>query len=618
MAALAVCTDEEARVEAEEIIGYVVDDIQDVFYGFMPDGAWYEGSGYWGYMMKYYAGMIRGFMTSCGTDYGIGNNPGVNMALEFIFEIQGPGGPFNFSDAGVSFVTGGDCVFYLTEYYKNSKIFDVAEKFINNHASKTYPEQVRNTWDETVANYMGIHGGLNYDTHAQMDSGTIILDALGKRFVNDLGKDDYNISGGRLKYHNNVMGHNLLCFNPTTAGEGQIVNAGSKVIRQESNQVDSIAVLDLKDVWANYVTDYKRGIRLTDERNVFIVQDEYELTNETNELWWFIHTSADIELSEDGRSATLTKDNIQLEVKVLTDTPGEFLVMDPVPLPGSESAALENQSVIKDIKRLSFRFDEVESGTFSVAFIPMRIGMPSLYEVPEVIPISEWKLKDDSYYSKSDLATVDMIYADGQPINNFRSDVSTYEYVLPVGKTDTPQISVNNDNAIIYQAKTNGEPAYVMIGESAARNIYTINFKRDILIEKPDNIDVIPFSEITVSEEPQEANCASNLWDDNLETRWSCQGPCYTIYDIGKLETVNAVGLAWYLGQERQADFEIYVSKDGEEWKRVFSGLSTGVTESMEYYDIGAENARYVKVVGYPTSATVWVSITEFRLFGVK
>ena len=653
VAALAVCTDEEARVEAEEILGYVVDDIQDVFYGFMPDGAWYEGSGYWGYMMKYYAGMIRGFMTSCGTDYGIGNNPGVNMALEFIFQIQGPGGTFNFSDANSGFVTGGDCIFYLTEYYDSYNMFDVALRFINNHAAKTYPEQVRdyilakehfsnyglntgaymsldkywrrietidmrNSWDETVANFIGFHGGLNNDTHAQLDSGTFILDALGKRFVSDLGKDDYNISGGMLKYRNNVIGHNLLCFNPSTAGEGQIVNAGANIIKHESNKIDSFAVMDLKDVWKSYVNEYQRGVRLTDERNVFIVQDEYKLKPNVDELWWFMHTEADIELSEDKRSATLTKDNIQLEVHILTDTPGEFLIMDPVPFEGSPNAELKNQSVIKDIKRLSFRFDNVEDGTFAVAFIPKRIGMPSLYELPELVPLDEWQLTDDSYYTEAEPATVDMIYANGEPIKNFRKDISSYDYILPVGMTSIPSVSVNDESAEIYQADAIDEPAYVIVGTSSSQNIYTINFVRAVLIEKPENISLIPFSSITVSDEPQEANCASNLWDNDLSTRWSCQGPCYTVYDMGEVKTVNAVGLAWYLGQERQADLEIYVSEDGENYKRVFSGLSTGITNEMEYYDIGAENARYVKVVGYATSATTWVSITEFKVFGTN
>lgn len=653
VAALALCTDDESRAEAEEIIGYVVQDIQDVFYGFMPDGAWYEGSGYWGYMMKYFAGMERGFMTSAGTDYGIGNNPGVNMAMDFIFHVQGPGGAFNFSDAEAGFVTGGDCIFYLTEYYNSPEIFDIAERFINNHAANTYPEQVRdyilakdyfeknnigsdgselsldkywrrietvtlrNSWDETAADFIGLHGGLNYDTHAQLDSGTFILDALGKRFVNDLGKDDYNISGGMLKYRNSVLGHNLLCFNPTTDSLGQIVNAGANITDFQSNKVDAYAVVDLKDVWANYVNSYKRGVRLLNERNVFVVQDEYDLKDITNEMLWSIHTSADIELSEDKRSAVFTKDNIQLEVHILTDTPGQFEIMAPEALPGSESAALTGQLAVKDIQRLSFKFGEVKSGSFAVAFVPKRIGMPALYDIPQFTPISDWKLSDDSYYEKQNLAVVDMIYADGKPIENFRKDVSTYQYVLPLGSQEIPQISVNDSSAKVYQAEKTTDPAYIVVGESSAQNIYTVNFVRSVLTEKPDNLELLPFKSITVSDEPQEANCASNMWDDDLNTRWSCQGPCYTVYDLGEKKKIGAVGLAWYLGMERQADLEIYISDDGENWKKVFSGLSTGTTENMEYYDIGGEEARYVRVNGYATSATTWVSITEFRVFGI-
>ena len=67
-------------------------------------------------------------------------------------------------------------------------------------------------------------------------------------------------------------------------------------------------------------------------------------------------------------------------------------------------------------------------------------------------------------------------------------------------------------------------------------------------------------------------------------------------------------------GEERQADIEIFISDDGVEWTRVFSGLSTGLTNELEYYDIGGVEARYVRVKGYKTTASAWVSITEFKV----
>lgn len=649
VAALAICDDEDSRAESEEILGYVIEDIQDVFYGYLPDGAWYEGTGYWGYMTKYFAGMIRGFETSCGTDYGIGDNPGVNLSGEFLYAIQGPGGSFNFSDAQPGYVTGGDAIFHMTERYNNAALFDIAERFINNHANKVYPEQVRDyalakshfdkekaeteempldgywrrietvmmrdSWDDSVANLVGLHGGRNNDTHAQMDSGTIIIDGLGKRFVSDLGQDDYNISGGHLKYRNNPMGHNLLCFNPTTAGQGQQTNGVANIIRQESNKVDSIAVVDLKDVWGGFVNEYKRGVRLTDERNVIIVQDEFDITEYTNELWWFIHTPGTINLSEDKRSATITINNIQMEVIILTDNEGEFEIMEPVGLPGSQTAALTGQSVIKDITKLGFNFKNVESGTFAVAFVPKRIGMPNLRNIPEVQPIDEWTLADDSYYVESEKATLEQIYIDGKPIENFRSDVSSYSSVLPFGSKEIPVVTVNEQDAVIYPSKTLEDPTYIIVGEGSSENIYSVTFTREVATEGPNGLKEIPFASITVSDEPQPANCASNMWDNNYDTRWSAQAPCYADYDLGEKRPIDAVGLSWYLGEERQADIEIFISDDGIEWTRVFSGLSTGLTNELEYYDVGGVEARYVRVKGYKTSASAWVSITEFKVF---
>ena len=120
-----------------------------------------------------------------------------------------------------------------------------------------------------------------------------------------------------------------------------------------------------------------------------------------------------------------------------------------------------------------------------------------------------------------------------------------------------------------------------------------------------------------VSDEPQEANCAKNLHDGDLNTRWSALAPCHVVYDLGAVIDINCVGLSWYLGNEREAEFEIYVSSDNEHWEKVYSGFSTGKTTELEHYDISGTNARYVKVQGV-SSTNSWISITEMKVFQSK
>lgn len=240
--------------------------------------------------------------------------------------------------------------------------------------------------------------------------------------------------------------------------------------------------------------------------------------------------------------------------------------------------------------------------------------MPDLRTIPEVQPIDEWTLVDDSYYVESEKETLEQIYVDGKPIENFRPDVSSYNSVLPFGSKEVPVVTVNEQNAVIYPSESLESPTYIIVGEGSSENIYSVNFVREVATEAPKGLKEIPFASITVSDEPQEANCASNMWDNNYDTRWSAQAPCYADYDLGEKRHIDAVGLSWYLGEERQADIEIFISDDGVEWTRVFSGLSTGLTNELEYYDIGGVEARYVRVKGYKTTASAWVSITEFKV----
>ena len=93
--------------------------------------------------------------------------------------------------------------------------------------------------------------------------------------------------------------------------------------------------------------------------------------------------------------------------------------------------------------------------------------------------------------------------------------------------------------------------------------------------------------------------------------------PCHVIYDLGEVKDINCVGLSWYLGNEREAEFEIYVSDDNETWEKVYSGFSTGKTTELENYDISGTKARYVKVQGM-SSTNGWISITEMKVFKSK
>lgn len=646
-AALTICDSEDSRKISEEILGYSIIEMEKGMKGFAPDGAWYEGAGYWNYMMQYVVRTWKALDKACGTDYGLSNAPAMKLTADYIFGVQGPGGTFNFSDANASKIVG-DNIFYIARKYNLPNVTRDAEKLILSQAINAGVDNItdylfapkkdlneesgldnywrtietvtlRNSWDVTSANFIGIHGGSNEAIHAHLDTGSIVLDALGTRIIEDIGSENYNLkskggTGGFLLYRLNPQGHNMICFNPSTMAYGQNVKAGSYITDYRTNKIDAFAITDLSDVWSEFVNEYKRGIRLTDDRNVFVIQDEYKVKPNVEEMYWFAHTTGDIEISEDKKSAKITVDNVELNIELMTDTDGEFMELPALPFEGSESAAITGQNQNIKYKKLAFKFNKIEDGTFAVACIPGRKGMPVLlYDAPEFAPLSEWELTDDTNFVREESRTLSGILVNGEPISDFDPEVKKYRYYLPYGSTEIPKISVKETDAEIYQAESYLGAAYVVID----KNIYTVSFEKEIRIGENDSVKEIPVKSIWVSDEPQEANCASNINDGNPETRWSALAPCSVIYDLGEVKKIDSVGLSWYLGNEREAGFEIYVSDDNENWERVHNGFSTGITTEPEYYDIKDSQGRFVKVQGM-SSTNSWISITEMKVFQRK
>jgi rhamnogalacturonyl hydrolase YesR len=103
--------------------------------------------------------------------------------------------------------------------------------------------------------------------------------------------------------------------------------------------------------------------------------------------------------------------------------------------------------------------------------------------------------------------------------------------------------------------------------------------------------------------------------DFDLNTRWSAEGVGQWIqYDLGSLQLVTSVDIAWYKGNERYSKFAISLSEDGEKFVEVFNSRSSGTTLDLENFNFTDTKARLVKITGFGNSASLWNSITEVRI----
>ncbi|MBQ7394528.1 MAG: hypothetical protein IJV89_09310 [Lentisphaeria bacterium] len=90
-------------------------------------------------------------------------------------------------------------------------------------------------------------------------------------------------------------------------------------------------------------------------------------------------------------------------------------------------------------------------------------------------------------------------------------------------------------------------------------------------------------------------------------------------FELGFVRPVEIDGVAiqFYMGAARKAKFDIEVSNGGP-WKKVFSGVSSGKTEDLEYFRFPAEKVSKIRFVGYGNTINQWNSITTFKVLEKK
>jgi hypothetical protein len=81
----------------------------------------------------------------------------------------------------------------------------------------------------------------------------------------------------------------------------------------------------------------------------------------------------------------------------------------------------------------------------------------------------------------------------------------------------------------------------------------------------------------------------ANVLDNNLATRWASDGIGQSIRaDLGSIQNICSVDIAWYNGNARQYHLVISTSTDGTTFTNKFSGDSSGNTLNSERYTIPA------------------------------
>jgi hypothetical protein len=413
---------EEGDYLSEEILHRLLTNVQNYsVLTFYPDGGTKESPSYFRYKEQYFLPLFPALESALGTDFGLLSAPGLREAPLLPLHAMGPSGQFfDYSDGNTGWQATPGLLYLARAFDRPLYAWLYRERFAAEVSARSLlweddrggaadmahvPRDayfrdaevvfLRGAWDDAEASWAGFACTDNVDfIHGQLDQGSFVFDALGQRWATDFGADNYGMPGywdkdtGGVRwkaYRIRAEGHNTLVINPGSTHEDQHPMAHGKIVAFGDVGDDPFAIGDLTDAYRLHgARSLRRGLRLVRRRSLLVV-DEIALDN-AGEVWWFLHTRAQIEVGSDGRTARLHQEGRLVSVHLLTGPEDAVLVeMAADHLPGSPGPTPGERGA-EGCRKLAIRLQGVTEARLAVALVPEGADVPSW----PVAPLSTW------------------------------------------------------------------------------------------------------------------------------------------------------------------------------------------------------------------------------------
>lgn len=391
---------------AARMVARAINTVPAAMAEYAPDGAYPEGTSYWGYGTSFNVLLIDALKTALGSDFGLTQAPGFLATADYMLHMYGPEGlPFNFGDAGAG-RTGllpamfwfaavrGEPYLLWSEWAKlqegvpaqGDRLDPLLPVWMGRGLTQP-PKPAALSWTgggampvalhrsgwERGATFVGVKGGSPSVNHAHMDVGSFVMDALGTRWADDFGMQSYHslesagiALWGREQgaerwqvFRLGTSAHNVLMVN----GEQQRVAGHARVVEGGAGR----SVVDLGPVYAGQLEAARRGVTLRGDGAV-VVEDDVKALGKARVRWAMV-TRAEVRVEGPGR-ARLTREGRALTFRVVEPAGVEVRVYQTDPPPRATDAANP------ETRMLGF---EVElgagaAGRMVVELAPERIG----------------------------------------------------------------------------------------------------------------------------------------------------------------------------------------------------------------------------------------------------
>ncbi len=407
--------------ESAEFLSMCYANMPIAFENFTPDGVYAEGPGYCQSGMNAIVFFVETSKNYFGTDFGMSDIDGFKELGYYPVYITTPTGVFNFGDNKARMCFTPALHWYASEYdaplLALYQMWDTADEFIADTSGnverngsgkedalsllwydRNYTAEgvgfdneplgvhlesdvgqtlvlMRSAYLDKNATFAGIKGGYNYTNHGDLDIGTFVFDSMGERWAEELGPGSYDApdyfvnlpAGGRWKnYCKRAEGQNTLVINPgyTLDDQYALAECGFDYFNETLNGGE--CRINMTDAYRmNGAKNVSRIFELYDNRTSLRITDEIRCII-PSEIYWFMHTKADINISDDGKTAILEINGKRMKATLHND--GEFSVMPAEALKGRYDYDAE----YSDIKKLTVHLDGVMSAKICVTLEPVK------------------------------------------------------------------------------------------------------------------------------------------------------------------------------------------------------------------------------------------------------
>lgn len=401
------------------------------------DGSYYESIMYWNYGTRNLIMATDAFECAIGGDfsalpplsepfmYDFSLADGVSKTPDFFIYGMGNDGMFDYGDTVQGSIHSSPAMMWIGERFGNHSYIDYHLSALSKYGLSGenlslnllwYSPQredallpndmlftddfasMRSSWSADGI-YAALKGGTNGRPHQHYDIGTFVVDAFGTRFVKTLGASNYNWTDLQENYYlKRPEGSNTIVVNPDEY-IGQSASGTSEFETMHSGTSSSYAILDMTGAYdkkttpdgteSTAVTSAKRGIRLFKDRSRIMLQDEIT-TSWESDIYWFMHTDADITIQEGGKTAVLRKGGKALYLNLICNADVSFEKMAASPLETSPNPSDQRSDYGY---KLAIHAKDVTQLDLAVEMVPAEQSVPSF--TSQYTPLSEWHPEND-------------------------------------------------------------------------------------------------------------------------------------------------------------------------------------------------------------------------------